>query len=221
MSLPLRVSAQELNGAGYAFDCALIEPQSGRSPDASVPSQDIDARPKLPLSPTQARFLIQRSAKLLGWRSSQMVDVEELYDAAVDHLMALTDLSTRGIAVLLTRIRLPVDTIALVFAAFSLGAIATAETGHGRFYFDVSTEMVKYFVGPPTLNLCLSYFLQHLLALRFGTSNYAQGIISQAIHIAHTLGLQQQSHGSRGLLLFLLIYMADQLSGSAKEGKPS
>jgi hypothetical protein len=119
--------------------------------------------------------------------------------------------------VLLSRTCLPVDTIALVFAALAFGAVATGEPSHGRFYFEVSTEMVKHSVGLPTLDLCLSYFLQHLLALRSGTSNYAQGIISQAIHVAHALGLQQNTHGKRGLLLFMLIYMADQLSASDGE----
>lgn len=124
----------------------------------------------------------------------------------------LSDLSSRGISVLLTRTHLPADTIALLFAALALGAVATGEFRHGLFYFEVSTEMVKYFVGQPTLDLCISYYLQHLLALRSGTSNYAQGIISQAIHVARALGLQRNSHGNRGLLLFLLIYMGDQLS---------
>jgi len=123
--------------------------------------------------------------------------------------------------VLLTRARLPVDMLASVFAALALGAVATGEPGHSRFYLGVSTEMVKYFVGQPTLNLCLSYFLQHLLALRSGTSNYAQGIIFQAIHVARALGLQQNSHGNRGLLLFSLIYMADQLSISALTRHPA
>lgn len=126
------------------------------------------------------------------------------------HLDAFVDLSPRGISMLLTTTRVPVDTIALTFAALALGAVSTGESGHGRFFFEASNEMVKHFVGQSTLELCLSYFLQHLLAIRFGTSNYAQGIISQAIHIARVLGLQQNSHENRGLLLFLLIYMADQ-----------
>lgn len=109
-----------------------------------------------------------------------------------------------------TTTSLPLDTIALIFAALALGAVATGEPGHGRFYFGVSTEMVKHFVGAPTLDLCLAYFLQHLFALRSGTSNYAQGIMAQAIQIAHGLGLHENSHGIRGLQLFLLIYMADQ-----------
>lgn len=140
------------------------------------------------------------------------MDIEELNASFLEHLTTLSDLSSGAIAVLLTKARLPVDTIALVFAALALGSVALGESGHGKFYFGVSTEMVKYFVDRPTLNLCLSYFLQHLLALRSGTSNHAQGIISQAIHVARALRLQQHSHGDRGTLLFLFIYMADQLS---------
>ncbi|KIW21508.1 hypothetical protein PV08_02088 [Exophiala spinifera] len=198
----------------YEFDCPLIEPQSckpGPANGCGALHQDFDDdRPQLPLSSMQVRHLLQCSAKFLGFRDPGLVDVEELHAVSRLYLDTLVDLSPRGISMMLTRTRLPVDTIALIFAALALGAVASGELGSGRFYFGVSTDMVKYFVGQPTLNLCLSYFLQHLLALRSGTSYYAQGMISQAIYVAHELGLQQNSHGDRGLLLFLLIYMADQ-----------
>lgn len=211
---------RKLNAAGYEFDCALIEPQSGRSNAANLSAslhQDFDGQPQLPLSSAQVRHLLQCCAKFLGWQSPQLIDVEELHTAFRIHLETVVDLSPRGISVLLSRTRLPVDAIALIFAALALGAVATGEPGPGRFYFGVSTEMGKYCVGQLTLDLCLSYFLQHHLALRSGTSNYAQGIISQAIHVARALGLQKGSHGNRGLLLFMLIYMGDQFSVSNRD----
>lgn len=121
--------------------------------------------------------------------------------------MTLIDLSPRGISIRLTRTPLPVDIIALIFAALALGAVAKSEPSHGRFYSGVFTEIAKYFAGKPTLDLCLSYYLQHLLASPYGTSNYAQGMISQAIYVSRALELQKNSQGSRRLLLFVLIYI--------------
>ncbi|KEF52345.1 uncharacterized protein A1O9_11585 [Exophiala aquamarina CBS 119918] len=222
MRLPY-LANQMLNTAGYEFDCALTEPQSCRPAAAHHSAshhQGCDAQPQLPLSSAQFQHLLECSAKFLGWRSPQLIDVEELHTTSRIHLETLVDLSPRGISVLVSRTRLPVDTIALVFAALALGAVATGEPGHGRFYFGVSTEMVKYCVGELTLDLCLSYFLQHLHALRSGTSNYAQGIILQAIHVSRALGLHQNTHGNRGLLLFMLIYMADQYGSLQHNTEP-
>lgn len=147
----------------------------------------------------------------MGWQPP-LVDIEELHATACTYLGTLQDVLASGVTVAVTETTMPVDSIALIFAALALGAVATGDIGHGCFYFGVSTEMVKHFVDRPTLDLCLVYFLQHTFALRSGTSNYAQGIMAHAIQISHGLGLHENSHGIRGLQLFLLIYMADQLS---------
>lgn len=202
-----------LMDAGYKFDCALVEPPSCRpwaaGTSISLLSQsDVDAPP--PLSSPQVWYLLTAFRKLMGWQDAKIVDVNELDATARKHLEPSLDLSPSEVSMVVTRNRFPVDSIALIFAALALGAVATGEFGHGRFYFGVSTEMVKHFVGRPTLDLCITYFLQHVFALRSGTSNYAQGIMAQAVQVAHDLGLQENSHGIRGLQLFLLIYMADQ-----------
>lgn len=60
-------------------------------------------------------------------------------------------------------------------------------------------------VGLATLALCLACFLQHMYALRTGTSNHARGFLVQAISHAHDLRLPHNVHGLRGLQLYLLI----------------
>lgn len=147
----------------------------------------------------------------MGWQPP-LLDIEELHATACTNLGTLQDVLASGVTAAVTQHTMPVDSIALIFAALALGAVATGDIGHGCFYFGVSTEMVKHFVDRPTLDLCLVYFLQHTFALRSGTSNYAQGIMAHAIQVSHGLGLHKSSHGIRGLQLFLLLYMADQLS---------
>lgn len=146
----------------------------------------------------------------MGFQDAKLVDIEELYATIQLHQEDLHHLSPTNASVTATTQRLPCDAIGLVFASLALGAVASGDFGHGRFYFGVSTELVKHFVGQPTLELCLTYFLQHVFALRLGTSNYAQGIMAQAVQIANGLGLHDNSHGIPGLQLYLLIYMADQ-----------
>ena len=148
----------------------------------------------------------------MGWQDPPLVDIEELNSLACSYLEALQDLVASGVAATVAETAMPVDSIALMFAALALGSVATGELGHGCFYFGISTEVVKHFVERPTLELCLAFFLQHVFALRSGTSNYAQGIMAQAVQVARGLGLHENLCGVRGLQLFLLIYMADQLS---------
>lgn len=146
----------------------------------------------------------------MGFQDAKLVDIDNLHATTRSYQEHLQDLSLSNALTTATTHGLPCDSIGLVFAALALGAVAGGEFGHGRFYFGISTEMVKHFVGQPTLDLCLAYFLQHVFALRSGTSNYAQGIMAQAVQIANGLGLYDNSHGIQGLQLYLLIYMADQ-----------
>lgn len=169
-----------------------------------------DAQPPPPLSSAQTWNLLQCFTKFMGWQDVDLIDIEELHAIACDHLPHLQDLSPVRVAVTIARNSLPVDSIALVFAALALGACATADLSHGVFFFSMSSEIVKHFVGHPTLDLCVAYFLQHVFALRSGTSNYAQGIIAQAVQAGQALGLHENSCGIMGCELFLLIYMADQ-----------
>lgn len=164
------------------------------------------------LYPAHILRLLDRFRGFMAWQDPPLIDIEELHSTACAHLEPLRDLVASGVAVVVTKTDMPVDSIALLLAALALGCVATGELRHGYLYFGLSTEMAKHFMERPTLDLCLTYYLQHIFAMRSGTSNYAQGIMALAIQAAHGLGLDKNSHGTRGLLLFLLIYMADQLS---------
>ncbi|KAK4498621.1 hypothetical protein PRZ48_011280 [Zasmidium cellare] len=195
---------------GYALKCALVEPPSCRPGGiaGSAVSQPANAPP--PLTLPQAWGLLKSFRKFMGFQDTKLVDIEELHGSVRNHLDSMQGLTPSNASAILSTRRLPSDSIGLVCAALALGAVASGEFGHGRFYFAISTELVKHFVGQPTLELCLAYYLQHVFALRSGTSNYAQGIMAQAVQIANGLGLYDNSYGVQGLQLYLLIYMADQ-----------
>jgi hypothetical protein len=209
--------------AGYSFECVLVEPHASvhdsNHSSASI-SKPVFQQPELPLSLSHVEFLLEHFNRIMGWPHPQLVDTQDLLTTARTFLGIMVDLSAEGISTLLKTTRLPMDSTALLFAALALGAVAMGDLAQSRFLFEASLEMVKLFANQQTLDLCLAYYLQHLLALRFGTSAYAQGIMAHTFLVAHHLGIQRNSHGNAGLRLFLLIYMADQYDASPMFGGP-
>lgn len=197
----------------YVLSCALLEPSSCET-EAVTSSSPLVAQPgagsPLPLSPTRAWSLLTAFQKFMGWQDADLVDIEDLHATACTCTEHLLDSVPSVVSRTIASQRLPADSVALMFSALALGAVASSDFGHGRFYFDISTEVVKHSVGHATLELCLAFFLQHAFALRVGTLNYAQTIIRQAIQGAHDLELHHNKCGIQGLQLYLLIYMADQ-----------
>ncbi|KPI38304.1 uncharacterized protein AB675_12075 [Cyphellophora attinorum] len=208
---------------GYSFECMLVEPHSSvhQTTQSSAPtSRATIEQLNLPLSLSHVKHLLEHFDKIMGWPNPGLVDTRDLLMTARAYLALMIDISAEGLSTLLKTTRLPMDSTALLFAALALGAVAKGDLNQGRFYFDTSLEMAKLFVSQQTLDLCLAYYLQHLLALRFGTSSYAQGIMAHAFLVAHHLGIQRNSHGNPGLRLFLLIYMADQYGSTQQNTEP-
>ena len=198
---------------GYVLSCTLAEPPSSspNSLSSLIPSiEQNDAQPASPLDVAEIWKLLVAFRKFMGWQDAMLVDIEDLHAVASSHIQHLREPTSAAMSTMVTRHALPADTSALIFVAMSLGAVANADFKRGCFCFDVSIELVKQFVGQPTLHLCVAYFLQHTFALRAGTTNYAQGIVVQAIQVAHDLGLHRNLYGVQGLQIYLLIYMADQ-----------
>ena len=116
---------QKLIVVGFEFDCTLVEPQScmlAANGDHRSVQGDCSAQPQLPLMSQQVRYLLQCSAKFLEWKNPQLIDVEHLCTTFDLYLISLMDLSPMGIKKLLTRTRLPMDVVALLFAALALGS---------------------------------------------------------------------------------------------------
>lgn len=197
-----------LTAVGYTMVCALIEPALCGSEAQSNSSNGSEL--SATLDSTQAWDLFVKFHKFMSWQDANLVDLLKLHNTACTIIESSSTLSTSAVIMTATVSHSPLDSVALVFAALALGAVASGDIVNGRLYFDISTEVTKHFVGKSTLDLCVADFLQHVFALRVGTSNYAQNIISQAIQHAHDLGLHRNSRGIQGLQLYLLIYMADQ-----------
>lgn len=176
--------------------------------DPSIEQNDALNLPSF--TPAYTLFLLTTFRRFMGWEDASLVDIEDLHSVACRLSDRLEKPSASRVLTAVRKHRLPADSIALVFAAIAFGAVATNRLDHGKSYFSISTETLKHFVGQPTMDLCLALFLQHVFAIRTGTSNYAQGIIAQVIQVGHELGLHRGDHGIRGLQLYLLIYMADQ-----------
>jgi hypothetical protein len=174
--------------------------------DVSGPNAGLDAH----LDSTAAWRLLAAFHELMGWHGTRLVDTEAMHDSIITISKHLSGLSASNAASVLATHGFALDYVALLYAALSLGALSTGATNLSAVWHDISIATSSYFVGPPTLDLCLSCFLQHMYALRTGTSNLARGFMVQAISHAHDLSLQQNFHGIRGLQLYLLLYMADQ-----------
>lgn len=148
----------------------------------------------------------------MGWEDAKFVDIERLHEIVQTYCKGLEELTypDKDLSTTVAAHRLPLDLTATVCGALAFGALANGEYARGQSYFTISTELAKHFAGIPSQELCLAYFLQHVFALRTGTSNYAQSIMAQTIQIAHEIGIHQGMYGTPGLQLYLLIYMADQ-----------
>nr|POF13028.1 hypothetical protein CFP56_10176 [Quercus suber] len=194
---------------GYVMKCALVEPPSTFMPSFPFNEHSGTAL-QGPIESRQLWDVLMAFQKLMGWQDAKLLDILELHATACTYTEHVLDLTPNAVMASLATIQCPLDSIALVFVALALGSIATGELSHGQCFFNISTEVVKHFAGSPTVELCLGYYLQHVFALRTGTSNYQQGIIAQAVQTAHDLGLHRNAHGVQGLKLFLIIYMADQ-----------
>nr|POF26034.1 hypothetical protein CFP56_22182 [Quercus suber] len=194
---------------GYVMTCALSEPLSLSKPPLSA-IELIDQHIQRPLQPERLWELLMGFQRLIGWQDAKLLDVQELHVTACTYAEHLLDLSPNGVRASAITEQFPLDSVALMFVALALGAIATGELSHGQTLFEISTEVVKHFAGSPSMQLCLAYYLQHMFALRIGTSNYQQGIIAQTVQTAHDLGLHRNTYGVQGLKLFLIVYMADQ-----------
>jgi hypothetical protein len=204
-----RVSART-NPPGYTLTLSLVEPSTGSADSANQSAPLLkpgDRSPAWPLLPSQTWALLKSCVEFLSWQDAKFFSIEYLQATIDMHNIELQNIHLSGIP---TTHTLPFDAVALVFAAFSLGAAHEGLFENARFYFDISIRMVEHHAGQATLDLCLTYLMQHMSALRMGTSNYAQGIITRAVEVAHDLHLQHGRQGVQGLQLYMLIYMADQ-----------
>ncbi|KAF7191008.1 hypothetical protein HII31_07632 [Pseudocercospora fuligena] len=163
----------------------------------------------LQLSEERVWDLLTKFQQFMNWEDARLVELDELQAIAKAHSKDLQELSPSSL-VAIGKAHHLLDSFALLLAAIALGSVALGCLDHGQFYSRISAEVVKHFEGRATLDLCLAYFLQHVFALRSGTSDDVQSILTSAIGTAHELCLHHKAHGIRGLQLYLLIYMADQ-----------
>lgn len=105
------------------------------------------------------------------------------------------------------------DDLALAFAALTFEAFTESNNEVPLAFHKLSMKSADDYVGPPTLNLALANFLQHIFVLRIGTSNRSRALAMQAVQAAHDVGINKccSSHNSlQTARLYLALYFTDQ-----------
>ena len=120
------------------------------------------------------------------------------------------------------------DDLALAFAALAFAALPFAPLAFSALtseafndnnvevplaFLELSMKSAEDYVGPPTLNLVLASFLQHICVLRTGTSNRCRALIAQAVQAAHDIGINRSRPSHNPLQtarLYLALYFTDQ-----------
>ncbi|KUL86890.1 hypothetical protein ZTR_05365 [Talaromyces verruculosus] len=121
------------------------------------------------------------------------------------------DTTLQDIDVASTSARL--DDLALAFAALSFEAFTKSNAEVPLAFLKLSVKSAEDYIGPPTLNLALATFLQHVCVLRTGTSNRSRALLAQAVQTAHDIGINRRGPGHNPLQtarLYLALYFTDQ-----------
>lgn len=159
---------------------------------------------------TRLRALLSAFHDLMGWQGTAILDLRETIARADRVFSHIPDLAQCNAHVVLEVPGLPMDFIAILFAALAVGAVATGPPYTSQYFSNISAEAIRCFTGRSTMDTCLALYLQHYLALRTGSCNHAKSFLVQAVQQASDLRLQHNVHGNPGLQLYLLIYLADQ-----------
>ncbi|KUL82855.1 hypothetical protein ZTR_09208 [Talaromyces verruculosus] len=90
-------------------------------------------------------------------------------------------------------------------------------------FLELSTSLLEDYTSEPTFDLAVTLFLQHTCVLRTGSSNRSRTLISQAVQVAHDLGINRGFHTGdalRASRFYLLLYFADQYSSLTHNTAP-
>lgn len=141
-----------------------------------------------------------------------LVDLSQVQSSIASIFMdSPADTTLQDIDVASTSARL--DDLALAFAALSFEAFTESNAEVPLAFLELSVKSAEDYVGPPTLNLALANFLQHVSVLRTGTSNRSRALIAQAVQTAHDIGINKRGPGHNPLQtarLYLALYFTDQ-----------
>jgi hypothetical protein len=146
-----------------------------------------------------------------------LVDLSQVQSSIASFFMdSSADTTIEKIDVGSTSARL--DGLALAFAALAFSALIYKAFNESNFevplaFLELSMKTAEDYVGPPTLNLVLASFLQHICVLRTGTSNRCRALIAQAVQAAHDIGINRCGSSHNPLhtaRLYLALYFTDQ-----------
>jgi hypothetical protein len=195
------------NHKGYDLQCSVAKPQMPCL-GAAIQREPNFFQSTFILEYEHIKKLLVASEYLNG---AEFIDSNDLLKRArtIDALIGIP-LQTDLVPDLIMAQDLPLDSATLLFSVLAVGAVLCGEYQYGRFCFEVATKLARRFIGPPSFDVCLAYFLQHGYVLHTGSSTHARTMVAQTVQACHDLALHNASHGVEGLHLYLLVYMADQ-----------
>ena len=144
--------------------------------------------------------------------SIDLLDLGELraLAEALFHGFSGDDISLGDIDLRTTTI--PLDQVVLVFAALASSTFegSNAQTCLG--FLELSIIVTEDYTGESTLHLALALLLQHICALRTGTSNRAKALLASAVRVSHELGINRgcgSGNAFQAARFYLLLYFFD------------
>ncbi|GFF31187.1 hypothetical protein IFM46972_03152, partial [Aspergillus udagawae] len=203
----------------YDFTCHLIEPRRSRLNKVVPPNLQPQANSTTVLSDLDLQKIQHMIGSMEQLKDTpiDLVDLSQVQSSIASFFMdSSADTTIEKIDVGSTSARL--DGLALAFAALAFSALIYKAFNESNFevplaFLELSMKTAEDYVGPPTLNLVLASFLQHICVLRTGTSNRCRALIAQAVQAAHDIGINRCGSSHNPLhtaRLYLALYFTDQ-----------
>lgn len=138
-----------------------------------------------------ANDLISHTPITLG-EHIDVLDVNRLY-GFVRHLFPSQKSNENLLSIGNFEVRLPLDSLALLFAALAAASVQQGNLTLATALFEVSDQCTGEFAGTPTFDTVLTLFLHHVYLLHVGATGRIRRVIDQAIQIAHKLKFNTES----------------------------
>ena len=193
--------------------CQLSEPPTHwKGSVAAWYSSTTDSKgPGLSLTHQKMLQMVQYMRQLSG-TPLDLVDIDQI-DSWVADVFRGYSATAHIQEVNLEQADVPLDGLALLFAALAFVGIAEANPGVSLALLELSTRMIQEYVGKSTLELALATFLHQACALRTGTSNESRALIVQTVRVAHDIGIHKlpgTPDKIRTARFYLTLYFTDQ-----------
>ena len=199
---------------GHEFHCGLVEPQRTATGKISMLAESQVPQLISAISGLGLQDILQMLSLLERRKLApiDLLDLRELRISAEDlfHGLSGDDTTLGDIDIRTTTV--PLDQVALVFAALATSNFESPDSRICPAFLELSIIVTEDYAGESTLHLALAVLLQHICALRTGTSNRAKALIAYAVRVSHNLGINRGAGSGntfQAARYYLLLYFFD------------